>query len=123
MDESTRRHDWPSLGRRRGESGETRLGQNVLDDLNGFLDQRVELNQEIQGKVAERQELFFESGECDAAHGVSTFSLRRPARLCGASAFDAAQFWYVCFSRKSCGSSDIRVSSVAFESDGLAPVL
>ena len=107
------------------ESGETRGCENVLDDLNGFLDQRVELNQEIQVKAAERQELFFESGECDAAHGVSTFSLRRPARLCGASAFDVAQFWYlcVCFSRKSCGSSDFRVASVAFESDGLVLVM
>ena len=106
------------------ESGETRGRQNVSDDLNGFIDQRVELNQEIQEKAAERQELFFESGECDAAHGVSTFSLRTPARLCGASAFDVAQFWYVCvFSRKSCGSSDIRVASVAFESDGLALVM
>ena len=112
MDESTGRHDWPCLGRRLGESGETRGRQNVLDDLNGFLDQRVELNQEILVKVAKRQELFFESGECDAAHGLSTFSLRRPARLCGASAFDVAQFWYVCFSRKRCGSSDIRVASV-----------
>ena len=95
MDESTRRHDWLFLARRLGESGETRGRQNVLDDLNGFLDQRVELNQEIQGKVAERQELFVESSECDAALGVSKFSLRRPARLCGASAFGVAQFWCV----------------------------
>ena len=74
MDESTGRQDWPCLGRRLVERGETRGCQNVVDDLNGFLDQRVELNQEIQGKVAERQELFSESGEYDAAHGLSTFS-------------------------------------------------
>ena len=32
--------------------------QNVSDDVKGFLDPRVEMKQEIQAKVAERQELF-----------------------------------------------------------------
>ena len=51
--------------------------QSVLDDIKGFLDQRVELNQEIQAKVAERHELTFESGEFDAAHGVGKLSVGR----------------------------------------------
>ena len=51
--------------------------QSVLDDIKGFLDQRVELNQEKQAKVAERHELTFESGEFDAAQGVGKLSVRR----------------------------------------------
>ena len=32
--------------------------QNVLDDIEGFLDKCEELNQEVKAKVAEQQELF-----------------------------------------------------------------
>ena len=62
--------------------------QNVSDDAQGLLVPRVEMNREIQAKVAERQELFL-----NVADGRRTSQRRfvnrscKAARLCGASAF------------------------------------
>ena len=62
--------------------------QNVSDDVQGLLDPRVQMNQEIQAKIAERQELFL-----NVADGRRTSQRRfvniscKAARLCGASAF------------------------------------
>ena len=92
--------------------------QNVSDDGKGLLDPRVEMNQEIQAKVAERQELFL-----NVAGGRRTTQRRfvnrscKAARLCGASAFYFAQVWCA-GSKKRNDFLDTRVASVTFGRTG-----